>query len=227
MKTRVQPSRWSRYLGVLAVTAAALSISTAFGQEGEALVRVDPPPEPVRSGESFSVNLVVDEVAHLAAFQFTLLFDPEMMEYRSAEKGPFLGSSGRDVLCQEPSATPGSVSLSCVTTNPPVSEGGPSGPSGSGVLATVTLEPRKAASASLDLSDVLFVLDDLDPNGEAVTIPSSAEGAVVEVLGGSGGGFAWGLWGPIIAAGAVAALAGVGFGAARRLRRRGPQPAKP
>lgn len=207
----------------LVATAAISSLPGAFAQTGEALIRVDPPPEPVPSGSEFDVNLVVDDVANLAAFQVTLRFDPEMMAYQKIEQGPFLGSSGRDVLCQDPVVGTGSVGISCVTTSPPVSVGGPEGPSGSGLLAAVTFSPSQSGEAELELSNVILVLDDLDPDGQTIEIPSRTQNGAVELLGG-GGGFNWVLWAPIIAGGAVVVLAAVvaagalGFGPARRAR---------
>ncbi|MGB6837603.1 MAG: cohesin domain-containing protein, partial [Dehalococcoidia bacterium] len=93
-------------------------------------VYIYPLTQTVMAGSNFEVDVVVANVTNLGAFEFTLAFDPALVEFASISQGPFLGSSGRTVSCMPPLLAEGSVSFTCVTLGAE-----PGGASGSGVLA--------------------------------------------------------------------------------------------
>jgi hypothetical protein len=70
------------------------------------------------------------------AFEFELLFDSQVLEYRRFSLGPFLGSTGRVATCLDAS-TQNIIHLGCATSGPAP----PEGPSGDGVLAVVYVHP--------------------------------------------------------------------------------------
>ncbi len=63
-----------------AVAIAFLVPSPGHAQDGETLIRVDAPAEAIDVGETFEVQVVVEDVEHLAAFVFDLQYDPERIE---------------------------------------------------------------------------------------------------------------------------------------------------
>lgn len=116
--------------------ALALTTEIYFTPQG----RVNP--EPIIAfvnGPTQRVDVRVRNVNYstgLGAFEFTFKFDPNVATVTLVQEGPFLGSTGRAVICTSPTIAPGSVNFSCNTqTNTP------NGPLVSGVLATVTFQP--------------------------------------------------------------------------------------
>jgi hypothetical protein len=90
-----------------------------------------PSDQTVTLGAPFTVNVVINNAVNLGAYQFTLDFDPTVIQYYGETDGPFLGSTGRTMSCIPPSESGGSVRIQCDTSGPE-----PAGPNGSGVLAT-------------------------------------------------------------------------------------------
>jgi general secretion pathway protein D len=119
----------------------------------------------------FTIDLVVEDVANLGAFQFELRFDPSVLGFVEIERGPFLGSSGRRVECLDPRVTSESVRLTCVTLGAM-----PRGADGSGVLVTVTLDPAGPGTSLLRLDDVILTHPDGQP------IPIAIEHASINVV---------------------------------------------
>lgn len=121
---------------------------------------------PVSQGVSLGANATVDVVVantqELGALQFTLSFNPAIVSGVDVAEGPFLSSTGRLVNCLEPPRDAGFLEFSCVTLGPT-----PSGPIGSGVLATVTLRGENAGLTPLSMQDVILT----DVSGLAYPAP--------------------------------------------------------
>jgi hypothetical protein len=203
-------------LGV-AVLVACLA-GAALAQGNQARMSVEPPEGSLKKGgPEFKVNIVVDDVANLAAFQFTLSYDPSIIKVvlddqgrAKVKNGAFLGSTGREPQCTEPrvqTGQPETLSFNCSTLGPPVSLKGTAGPDGSGVLAEITFAPVGGGTTPLDLKDVMLLAAEIDEQGQPVEIETAAQGATLDVSS-SGGGISWALWGPVI--GVVAAVVVVG-----------------
>jgi general secretion pathway protein D len=206
MMPKLSRQRWT-WSTVLLSLLAMVAIHTALAQT--TTIRVEIPSEgPKAGGESFSVNVVVDDVTNLGAFEFQLTYDPSVVELQDFKEGPFLGSSGRRVECLPPRSEEGSLDFTCVTLGAT-----PDGPTGSGVLATLTFQPVGAGTSSLHLKQVVLA----DP--PANRLPAQAEDASVTVGQTQEGGFRWVLWGPVIG-GAGVALAAAAAAGTWWLRRR-------
>jgi hypothetical protein len=181
-----------RFLGLVGLVGVGLLIAAAAvwpngGTAGAqtAVMKVVPASRTVDVGDGkFTVEMMVEDVSNLAAFEFTLTFDPSVLRLVKVDSGPFLGSTGRVVQCPAPiheSPAPSAPSedalrFGCVTSG----EGMP-GASGSGLLGTVTFAPRKAGTSRLRLGlaqDHFFLTD---PLGEDLTV--SPQGGSVEVVG--------------------------------------------
>jgi len=128
---------------VLALTGARLA-GPAFG--GDTTVRVDSPAT-VSLHDSVPVGIDIDHVADLGAYEWVLTYDPTILVLAGDPvNGTFLGSTGRSVFCPDPILDEGTVRLGCVSSG---TTGGPSGP---GVLSTLTFTARASGSTSLCLS---------------------------------------------------------------------------
>jgi hypothetical protein len=136
-------------------------------------VCVLPSSQSVPTSESFFVDIVVDDVTNLAAYEFTLGFDPASAAFTSVENGWFLGSTGRSVNCLTPTLTVDSVRFTCVTLGSV-----PGGPSGSGLLATVNLLSLTPGTSTLDLRNTTLA----DVSG--TSIPVTEQDGSVTVLSG-------------------------------------------
>jgi uncharacterized repeat protein (TIGR01451 family) len=129
-------------------------VGTASG----AALRVEPPDQEVAlSGGTFQVDVMVESVNHLGVFQFDLTYDPARVHVDGVTLGPFLGSSGCSVE---------EVAPVIDNVNGRVSYGGfvvgtCSGPSGDGVVATITFQPVDVGEGDLILeNEELWNTDD-------------------------------------------------------------------
>jgi len=154
-------------------TPTATPLPVNCEPEPGATVCVQPPELMVPPGTEFSVDVVVDEVSNLGAYEFTLVFDPNIVALMGISNGSFLGSTGRTVNCLDPTLGVGSVRLVCTTLGP-----APGGPNGSGVLATVRLLALAEGSSPLHLQDVTLA----DIGG--TSIPSTVQDGAVTVSSG-------------------------------------------
>lgn len=145
--------------------------------------------EPIAEGDQFEVQVVVDSVEHLSAFDFVLQYDPDQLApieeggvsatpssdpategeaNVTGELGQFLdtGPRGESATCQGPytlSSQRGNILALCASIAPPVCLGGPVGASGSGVLGSVTFEGRGDGMTTLRLTSSNLVSDDVEP----------------------------------------------------------------
>jgi len=189
--------------------------------------------EPVPKGDEFEAQVKVENVEHLAAFDFTMSYEPKRLEpveqeitesgdaregvigARVLDVGQFLGTSarGEGMVCDDPKADLDNhaVTVSCVTTGPPVCFDGPAGASGSGLLGRVIFKSKGGGTTKLTLSSSTLVLDDVEPcdpdEGAPQSIPHSRIDATVEL---EKSGPPWLLIGIIVAL-VVLGLAGGGY----------------
>ena len=184
----------------------------ASAQSGDALVRVQPQKESVKKGDPLAVDVTIENVKNEASIQFDLLYNPTIFETANAgddpnagfvQKGEFLGSTGRQVICN-PVSNEGVVRFTCVTLGLD-----PAGPDGGGKVATVFLKAIGSGKTELTLGRVTANAVGLD----ATEIPLQLQNATIIVTG--GGGFNWLLWIPIIVVGALVVAGLIAFGAMR------------
>ena len=103
-------------------------------------------------GETFDVQVMIDNVTDLGGFQFRIDYDTSIVTVADAGDvsfGPFLGSTGRTA-----SALPATIDNSAGTIDyGAFSFGNPAGPNGTGLLATITFTVQSQASGTLDLTN--------------------------------------------------------------------------
>ena len=138
------------------------------------LMRVDPTSQSVSAGTNVVIDVYVDDVTSLGAYEFEITYSPSVLSFISVANGIYLGSTGRTVTCLPPLIDGDSVRFGCVTFAPPP----PDGPSGSGLLATVTLGTSCSGASNLDMT-VAVLGDTLGSS-----IPTRSQGGSVTVTGG-------------------------------------------
>lgn len=141
------------------ITATESPTATSTPTPLPLAIRVRPPVQTVPLGFAFPVEIAVDEVSNLGAFELRLIYDPSVLDFVSAAPGPFLASSGRTTNCLAPARDFDSVRLTCVTLG---SE--PPGASGSGLLAVFTFTATQQGASAAVLADVTL----LTPSAEVI-----------------------------------------------------------
>jgi hypothetical protein len=112
------------------------------------------------------------ESTGLAAFEFTLAYDPAVLALARVAEGPGLGRTGRTFQCLPPADEPGSIAFGCLSFG---SE--PPGTQGTLTLASVTLRPVGPGTSPLLLEAVLA-----GPLGSD-DVPVTVKGGLVRVTG--------------------------------------------
>jgi hypothetical protein len=197
------------YRFVLALSAAVIwalfATSPTSGLGALPTVRPVPPSETISSSaDSFDVEIVIDNVVNLGAFQVILSFDPEVMRAKSFVRGDFMSSTDREIVCTDATIDEAAVRLECVSLG--VS---PPGPDGNGVLAIASFEPVGDGTSDLIITRAALA----HPDGSSIT--PSVESVQVSIEGDSGWRF------PLIIGGILfAGVLGAGVGAAVILNRR-------
>lgn len=136
-------------------------------------VRIEPAEAVVGPGDTFTVEVVIEEARDLGGFQFDLVYDPAIVQVKEVDLGGFLGSTGRSVVPVGPKVEDEAGRMPFGA----ISFGSGPGPSGMGTLAAITLKARGEGSTVLDLRDVQV----LDTGGSPQ--PVTAQGGQVVVRG--------------------------------------------
>ena len=136
------------------------------------IVRIDPPALTGNPNVALDVAVSVEHVCDVGAFEFTLNFDPAYLEFVTFDVEAFLGSTGRTVACPAAEIASSAITVRCATLGAPP----PTGPSGSGPLATLRFVPMQLGNSALHLSGVTL----LGP--AANSIPSTVEDGSVNVV---------------------------------------------
>jgi hypothetical protein len=121
-------------------------------------------------GANFGVDIRIENVENLGSYEWLLAFNSAVLQFVTVSNGPFLGSTGRTVFCPGAILDVGSVRFGCSTIGAT-----PPGPSGSGVLSTVTFSALAEGTSPLDLVWVQLS----DPL--AVDIPTAIQDGSVTV----------------------------------------------
>lgn len=116
------------------------------------------------------IDIVVENADQVGAFEFGFSFDVISVNVAAWTPGPFLGSTGRSVSCQE-IRSENSERIGCATFGPT-----PPGPSGDGVLATVFMLPTFAGTTCLNV--LVASTADVDGGTHATT----GDGGCLQIL---------------------------------------------
>ncbi|NOX63414.1 MAG: hypothetical protein GXP42_15930 [Chloroflexi bacterium] len=101
------------------------------------------------AGGDFVLDIAVENVSDLGAYQFTLHFEPTIVEAQSAYLGPFLATTGRQVVF-----LPFTIdNAQGVITVGAFTYGDAQGASGSGTLASIKFRPVRIGTTPLTWSD--------------------------------------------------------------------------
>ena len=163
MKNRIS-TQLTRLLVVLFV-----AIWNALPAEATNLF-IDPSPKTVTEGETFTIDIRIDEVADLYAFQFDLGFDPGILSANGIAEGAFLLSGGPTLFI--PGTIDNTAGTILETAN--ALNGAVPGVDGSGVLATMSFIALASGSSSINLFNPIL----LDSSGSDIAVTGMQNGSV-------------------------------------------------
>jgi hypothetical protein len=195
--------------GVTVCALLAFTVTHVAAQSTRAVVEAEAKRTEKDGREVIQVDVLVRNVEDLGAFEFVLTFDGDILKVGqdSVVEGPFLGSSGRQTYCPEPTIDNNALRYACVTLGPTPREGA----KGEGLLASVFFEPKGGGEASIEFTRAQLAT----PPGERI----DAEWRPGKIALESGGRLPWWAW-ALIGVGGVAWLAAVGGTVAALLLRR-------
>jgi hypothetical protein len=178
-------------------------------------ITVDQAIQPIPKGQEFQAVVSVDDVEHLAGFDFTITYDPKRVQpvqvagaqqqastaqqgtpiggstgkvIKSANLGQFLKSGGRaDIACSDPRAISGTeAGVLCTLLGAPLCFGGLPGVSGSGVLGSLTFKSKGGGVTTLKLAKSDLSLDNFAQCTVGVTGSADLPGACLPVRDAAG-----------------------------------------
>ena len=137
-------------IGLLTLIVASVSIPEVGATAPGTRVRIEPADLVADLNETFVIQVVIEEANDLGAFQFNLTYDPSIVQVTEATLGDFLESTGNFAVAigHEVNNAEGRVTLGAI------SFGSAAGPSGTGVLATITCIAQGEGSTALGLQEV-------------------------------------------------------------------------
>lgn len=136
-----------------------------------ASVRLGPVAQLATVGDRFTISVLVSCAVNLAGYQVELRFDPAVVAVRSVSNGGFLASAGGSVFVAGPEVDNGAgkATVGAIVLRP-----GPY-PTGSGTLASFSLEAVSLGSTDLDA-----VVSLSNVNGQAIPVKVSGAAVVVQ-----------------------------------------------
>ena len=164
--------------GCAALLAGLLSTSAWAGTS--AVVSVVSSPSPAQVGSPVAVDVVIAGVADLFAYQFSLAFNPAVLQVTGGSEGGFLPTAGATLFDRGTvNNTLGTLTLAFGSLTGPVA-----GANGGGVLARINFSVTRAGSSNLSFSDVLLLNSNLGTltalvnNGVLTAVPEPASYAL-------------------------------------------------
>lgn len=167
-------------VGGFVMIGAALGSGLAPMASGQSTTLSVVSPGTASVGETVTVTIKIGNVANLGAYEWQLAYNASVLELANPPNpvnGPFLGSTGRTVSCPPRILGEGTVRFGCN------SSGSSAGPSGSGVLSTVTFNAKAPGGSSLCLRWAGLL--DASPQGYDIPLsPGQYQHASIVVDGG-------------------------------------------
>jgi hypothetical protein len=158
-------------------TTIAQSSTTSSVPNGSGItIKLDPSTIGLPAvGNTFSVNVTVENAEGLGGFQFDVTYSPAVVTVinnSDVSLGSFLGSTGRTTQVLGPiiDNTAGNLTFGGF------SFGIPAGPNGSGVLATITFTVQSRVGSKLDLANINI----LDREGNALPVATIGSANLTE-----------------------------------------------
>jgi hypothetical protein len=129
---------------LLSIILLAAGTGTAFGDS----ISISPASQTVSVGQTFTLNIDIDQIANLFDYQFSLSFDPAVLAAQSVTEGALFANTGDSFFFPGAIDNSGGAILTTVDTL----LGNVPGVSGPGTLATVQFTVVGAGTTSINFS---------------------------------------------------------------------------
>lgn len=154
------------------LAAAVLSALCIGAAQADPVISLNVGPNPAAVGNTVLVNVVISGAVDLYAYQFSLLFNPAVLQATGSTEGAFLPTGGTTFF------VPGMVDNTLGAVNFTVGTllGTLPGVNGGGTLATLSFNATGLGTSTLGFRDVL-VLD-----SELLDVTTQVQGSSVSVV---------------------------------------------
>ena len=161
--------------GLFIAAVSAVTRSPDASAAPGTTVRLSPASQNVEVGDIVTVDVAIDDVTRLAAFEFRTKYNTKVLKFEDVTETDFLGSTGRQVVCPPPTGAgeTDDILFGCAT----MKAGGAQPVDGSGVLAHISFSAIKPGLTYLTFTK-LDLSDDMSED-----IPASRNEAAVRVVG--------------------------------------------
>jgi hypothetical protein len=149
----------------MAVALAFFLVVPTSAQSGTGRLSMNP--ETPQAGQEIDVEVLVEDVSNVAAFQATLTWDPAALTFVQGRLGAFLETSERNVTFVPPFGEPGRLTFAAYSVS---AEPRP-GASGSGVLFGLRLRTRRAGPVNINIEELLLADSANEPIPLALDTP--------------------------------------------------------
>ena len=122
------------------------------------IVRVDVLPSPGAPGEPLFVKVLIERADRVRGVPFHLLYPTRLLEFESAEAGPFLDAPSGEVVFMA-AGPPGHLFVALSRS------GNGRGASGAGLLCTLRFRAKTAGTAVLEFEDAHVFVEDHEEKG--------------------------------------------------------------
>jgi len=157
-------------LGAFALSVLLAATAHADG----ASVNLHASPDPATVGSTVTLSVDLSAISDLYAWQFTLNFDPSLLQASSVSEGAFLGSAGATYFA------PGTIdnSAGTISFNADTLLTAVAGANGSGTLLTVSFSAIGSGTSALSFADTLALDSQLNDiavqwNGRSLAVVSA------------------------------------------------------
>ena len=139
------------------LAAAVFSALTMGAAQAVPPISLNVSPSPAAEGNTVLVNVNISGAVDIYAYQFSLLFNPAVLQATTSTEGSFLPAGGSTFY------VPGTVNNTLGTVNFTIGTllGTLPGVSGSGTLATLSFNAAALGTSTLGLRDVLLLDSEL------------------------------------------------------------------
>lgn len=154
------------------IAAAAISMLAMGAAQADPVISLNVSPSPAGVGNTVLVDVVISGAVDLYAYQFSLLFNPAVLQATTSAEGSFLPTGGSTFFVG------GTVDNTAGAVNFTVGSllGLLPGVSGNGTLATLSFNAAAIGSSTLSFRDVLLL------DSELLDITSTSQGGAVSVV---------------------------------------------
>ncbi|ETR65180.1 MAG: hypothetical protein OMM_14680, partial [Candidatus Magnetoglobus multicellularis str. Araruama] len=154
---------------ILVIQCMILDVNASGIINNATIVLIEPQRIQTSPAQTNTADIHIKNITNIGAFQFDIVFDPNVLTITNASAGNFISSTNREVLAAEAVVTNGKLTFAVIT------RGGQDGPSGDGKLASILFTINDLPDNGLKYTTTTLNLDNVlisDIQGYSLTVDS-------------------------------------------------------